>query len=34
VRATARRPAHLAARALAAALIVAIEVAGVMLMLE
>jgi ABC-2 type transport system permease protein len=34
VRATARRPAHLAARTLAAALIVAIEVAGVMLMLD
>ena len=34
VRATARRPTHLAARTLAAALIVAIEVAGVMLMLD
>src|SRR4029453_17718932 len=33
VRATARRPAHLAARTLAAALIVAIEVAGGLLML-
>jgi ABC-2 type transport system permease protein len=34
VRATARRPAHLAARTVAAALIVAIEIAGVMLMLD
>ena len=34
VRATARRPVYLAARTLAAALIVAIEVAGVVLMLD
>jgi ABC-2 type transport system permease protein len=34
VRATARRPAFLAARAVAAALIVAVEVAGVVLLLD
>ena len=34
VRSTARRPAYLAARTVAAALIVAIEVAGVVLMLD
>jgi ABC-2 type transport system permease protein len=34
VRATARRPAHLAARTVAAALIVAIEVTGILLLLD